>query len=614
MKKILILKLFFALLTISCNNLNMENPIDLDETPPLVHIIYPANQSTLSGSVLVTAYAYDERNLEKVRLYLDDSIIFQSNVEPYEVIWNTLLYKEDASYIINAEAEDSSGNKTFSKSIEVTIDNLDNISPSGMFLYPSPGQSLNGIIKISIQAEDNHQVDYIDLFINGDSVGIFDADPVVINNYNYFWDTNNMTEDNISTIHAKIYDNSNNYKVIGPISVNIDNENAPDLIFPQGTITSPPSGSTVSGYAEIKVNAFDNIGISQINFFINGDLYFSDTIPPYVYNWNTLLEEEDQNHNININVIDFSGNLTSLYPITVLVNNLEAPDLIPPNIVIYEPAANQTVSGVVDILTITTDNDSISKVEFYHNYDLAHTEYAPNYTHSWNTLIEQDNSEHIWYAVAYDAENNFSQTDPILLKVDNVDEIYPSGIISYPYAGENISGIITIETDVYDNLGVSQVEFFINDSSVFIDNENPFNYDWNTLLYQEDQQHQLSIIISDFNNNNFETGIFVTVNNSPFPENDNTYPYVSILYPVSGQTISDTINIIGFAGDNHLISQVQFLINNEIISTLNDTPYTFQWNTLEQDNNSEHIIIMTAEDQAGNVSTCQPVLVNIFNP
>ena len=98
------------------------------------------------------------------------------------------------------------------------------------------------------------------------SVGIFDADPVVINNYNYFWDTNNMTEDNISTIHAKIYDNSNNYKVIDPISVNIDNENVPDLIFPQGTITSPPSGSTVSGYAEIKVNAFDNIGISQINF------------------------------------------------------------------------------------------------------------------------------------------------------------------------------------------------------------------------------------------------------------------------------------------------------------------------------------------------------------
>ena len=140
MKNFSTLKVFFALLTISCNNLNMENPIDLDETPPLVHITYPANQSTLSGSVLVTAYAYDERKLERVRLYLDDSIIFQSNIEPYEVIWNTLLYKDDASYIINAEAEDSSGNKTFSKSIEVKIDNFDNISPSGIFLYPSTNE------------------------------------------------------------------------------------------------------------------------------------------------------------------------------------------------------------------------------------------------------------------------------------------------------------------------------------------------------------------------------------------------------------------------------------------------------------------------------------------
>ena len=77
--------------------------------------------------------------------------------------------------------------------------------------------------------------------------------------------------------------------------------------------------------------------------------------------------------------------------------------------------------------------------------------------------------------------------------------------------------------------------------------------------------------------------------------------------------MSDTISVIGFATDNHQVIQVQFLINNEIASTLNDTPYTFQWSTTELLNNSEHILIMTAEDQAGNISTSQPVLVNIIN-
>ena len=71
----------------------------------------------------------------------------------------------------------------------------------------------------------------------------------------------------------------------------------------------------------------------------------------------------------------------------VFVNILEEPDLTPPSIVIYDPASNQTVSGMVNILTIATDNDSIDRVEFYHNYDLAHVDYSPYYTHSWNTPV-----------------------------------------------------------------------------------------------------------------------------------------------------------------------------------------------------------------------------------
>ena len=106
----------------------------------------------------------------------------------------------------------------------------------------------------------------------------------------------------------------------------------------------------------------------------------------------------------------------------------------------------------------------------------------------------------------------------------------------------------------------------------------------------------------------------MTVSNNPFADNDVIYPFTTIINPVAGQSVSDTILVRGFAMDNYQVAQVQFLINNEIVSTLNDTPYTFQWNTIELENNSEHVLIMTAEDQAGNITTAQPVLVNIFNP
>ena len=138
---------------------------------------------------------------------------------------------------------------------------------------------------------------------------------------------------------------------------------------------------------------------------------------------------------------------------------------------------------MVSILTVATDNDSIDRVEFYHNYDLVHVEYSPNYTYSWNTLDEQDDTEHIWYAIAYDLENNSSQTDPILINVDNIDNIPPTGVITYPYSGQNVNGIIDIQTEVYDNIGISQVQFSINDSLVSIDNEDPFQYEWNTFFF-----------------------------------------------------------------------------------------------------------------------------------
>ena len=198
------------MIIMSCENLNKDNPNSIDETPPIVHITYPANQSTLSESVLITAYAYDNNQLENVKLLIDDSIIFQSNTGPYQVTWNTIMFEEDQRYTISATAEDTSGNKTFSESIEVKIDNFDNISPSGIFLYPSTGQILNGIIEVSIQAADNDGIDHIDFFVNGDSLGVFIENQNIDHYYSYYWDSNDMPEDNISSIYAYVFDHSNN--------------------------------------------------------------------------------------------------------------------------------------------------------------------------------------------------------------------------------------------------------------------------------------------------------------------------------------------------------------------------------------------------------------------
>ena len=125
----------------------MDSPRILDETPPVVHITYPANQSIVSGSVLITAYAFDNNKLENVKLYLDDAIIFQGDTEPYEVIWNTLMFQEEENYIISATAEDSSGNKTYSSSIEVKLIIMITLNQMEFFFILQPGKPSMGLLK-----------------------------------------------------------------------------------------------------------------------------------------------------------------------------------------------------------------------------------------------------------------------------------------------------------------------------------------------------------------------------------------------------------------------------------------------------------------------------------
>ena len=80
----------------------MDSLDNLDTTPPIINITYPANQSVVSDTVLITAHAFDNDRLEIVKLFLNDSIIFENQLGPYEYLWNTKLFQEDESFNIRA--------------------------------------------------------------------------------------------------------------------------------------------------------------------------------------------------------------------------------------------------------------------------------------------------------------------------------------------------------------------------------------------------------------------------------------------------------------------------------------------------------------------------------
>ena len=302
-------------------------------------------------------------------------------------------------------------------------------------------------------------------------------------------------------------------------------------------------------------------------------------------------------------------------PVTVFVDNdiNIVVDNTPPSIVITSPAANQTVSGNVSITVAAFDNIGIEKVEFYQNTSLVETDVTYPYEMFWNTLIENEDSEHIWYAKVYDTSDLTGQSQSIAVYVNNEDNIPPSGLIAQPYAGQSVSGDVEILISAFDNIAVASVDLYINGTNISTLTGSPYSYIWNTVNENEDEQSFITAKINDQHGNFYNVPqIAVTVNNNT-QENDNIPPVISIISPVSGTTVSDSVQIRIYAQDNIGIELVSVTIDDSLEFTLTDSPYVYLWNTYIYPNDSYHLISAIAIDSSNNQSVAQSISVTVDN-
>ena len=94
-------------------------------------------------------------------------------------------------------------------------------------------------------------------------------------------------------------------------------------------------------------------------------------------------------------------------------------DTTPPIVSISSHSSGQSVNEIVTIIVTTQDNEGISKVEFFIDDSLVLTDTESPYQYDWNTTQYEDNSEHIVKVISYDNSDNSTESQPILLRVDN---------------------------------------------------------------------------------------------------------------------------------------------------------------------------------------------------
>jgi chitodextrinase len=98
-----------------------------------------------------------------------------------------------------------------------------------------------------------------------------------------------------------------------------------DTTAPSVTLIAPSNGATVSGNVTVSATATDNVGVSGVQFKLDGtNLGNEDTSSPYSLSWNTT-SVANGSHTLTAIARDAAGNTTTATSVTVTVSNTAAP-------------------------------------------------------------------------------------------------------------------------------------------------------------------------------------------------------------------------------------------------------------------------------------------------
>lgn len=213
----------------------------------------------------------------------------------------------------------------------------------------------------------------------------------------------------------------------------------PELQSPATSITYPANNGNVSGTVAITASASDNVGVTRVEFYVNGLLRGTDTSTPYTYSWNTASQAAGS-YTLMTRAYDAAGNVGQ--SANVVVTNVR--DTTAPTVSITSPAANATVSGTVSIAATAADAVGVARVEFYQNGVLLSASNVAPYRYSWNTATVA-NGVYTLYARAYDAAGNVRQSANVLAAVNNSLVQSTSVSSSTPQKGDvNLDGRVDI--------------------------------------------------------------------------------------------------------------------------------------------------------------------------
>jgi thermitase len=180
----------------------------------------------------------------------------------------------------------------------------------------------------------------------------------------------------------------------------------------------------------------------------------------------------------------------------------------------------------------------------------------------------------------------------------------PAAAISAPLGSSSVSGLVVVDVDASDNVGVARVELQVNGTVVAVDDAAPYGFSWNSTGVANGMANLVAVAYDAAGNRGVSAPVAVSVANAvPPPAPDTTPPVVAINSPVSG-TVNGNVAISVSASDNSgAAGIVQTLyIDGVLKSQGNGGSLSYNWNTRKV-GAGNHTIQAVARDAAGNTGS-----------
>lgn len=231
---------------------------------------------------------------------------------------------------------------------------------------------------------------------------------------------------------------------------------------PTVSITNPINGDTVSNTVNVTASASDNVGVSKVEFYVNGSHHATDTSAPYAYSWNTTVIPNGS-YKLDAKAYDAAGN-TSISSVTVSVLN---GDTTPPT----APVLSATTEATKVVLSWTPSTDNVGVAGYWVQRDgqTISTQYtARTATTSYQDTSILPGATYSYRVVAFDAAGNYAPSNTVSTTIptgisDTTPPSAPTGLYDTAKHTTYINLAWNASTD---NVGVSGYEVFRDNQKI----------------------------------------------------------------------------------------------------------------------------------------------------